>query len=712
MIRISWRQWLVLVVTAGCLVVLAARWKRPIPDPKITPPSDRRFVVAGSVDHGYVGWSACAECHANRVNEFQETRHFLALRLPDDHTFPRGFRQGAGVFQPPGSPVRFELTAEGGPQLTASQVTNTPEASIVSPIAFVYGAGAGTDEVYFTRRGEELFELPVAWLHPQDGWGATHFDPHGSGDRSRPLAPQCLNCHAVWVDFERGSLNRYGPFEPQLLSVTCERCHGPAKTHVEHHRAHPLEKTAANILNPKHLSRERLMDLCAQCHTNTVRFRQPPFSYRPGEALDDYFRVLNMRYPEEDRVANQVRYLQESRCYQQSETLTCITCHDPHTKKSADDPVTSSRSCVACHQPEVCGERTRLPEAVQNHCVSCHMPKRNKVQVNFETADGEIAFPAPRYEHRIAVYREAGKEVIFDWLETQDGEVHSTRRAEIAKELAAHWGQVAESARKDQRFLIAIDAFRSALRFGETEELRDGLADVLSRYKRSNEIWFDGEYLKRERRLGEAIAKFEMLLTIQPNLAKAHLELGTLYAATGRNPEARKHLQTAVENDENDTGAHAMLGWLAYLAGQPAVALNHYSRAAEIDPWSARIHQMKGQCLMQLGRWEDAAQTLERVLSIDPKHREACHVLRQILRERLTAEEALPQALRLVELTQGRRGELLLALAEIFSDLGKILDAQQAITAARKAAERDETDLLPQIRSLENQLRLGGHGKN
>jgi tetratricopeptide (TPR) repeat protein len=707
----SWRQWVVLGVAAGCLIVLTSRWKSLTPAPMIAQPSDLPFFVAAGVDHGYVGWSVCAECHANRVVEFQETRHFLALRLPDEHEFPSGFQDGTGVFQPPGSPVRFEFTSVGGPKLTATHLAATSEVSAVSPIAFVYGSGAGTDEVYFTRRGGELFELPIAWLHQQKCWGAVSFDPHGSGDLSRPLAPQCLQCHTVWVDFERGSLNKYGPFVPQLLGVTCERCHGPAKTHVEHHRAHPLEKTAAHILNPKHLSRERLMDLCAQCHTNTVRYRQPPFSYRPGEALDDYFHVLQMRYPEEDRVANQVRYLKESRCYQQSETLTCVTCHDPHTKRSSDDSVTSSRSCVACHQEEDCGERVRLPAAVQDHCVACHMPKRNKVQVNFETADGVIVFPAPRYEHRIAVYPEAGKEVVLDWLGTQDGEENSSRRAEIAGELTAHWGQVAESARKEQRFLIAIDAYRTALRFGQAEELSGGLTDVLDRHKRSNEIWFEGEHLKRERRLDEAIAQFEALLTIQPNLAKAHLELGTLYAATGRNLEARKHLQTSIENDANDTGAHAMLGWLAYLAGQPAAALKHYRRAAEIDPWSARIHQMTGQCLTQLGRWEDAAQALERVLTIDPKHREACSTLRQILRERFTTKEALPRALRLVELTHGRRGELLLALAEIYRDAGQISDAERAISAAKRAAERDEPDLLPQIRSLENRLRSGGQGK-
>lgn len=332
------------------------------------------------------------------------------------------------------------------------------------------------------------------------------------------------------------------------------------------------------------------------------------------------------------------------------------------------------------------------------------MPKRNKVQVNFETADDTAVFPAPRYEHRIAVYPEAGKEVVFNWLAMQDDAKNDARKAKLAVELTTHWGEIAEAAQQEQRFLIAIDAYRRALRFGPSEPLRSGLASVLDRHQQSNAIWFEGEYLKRERRLDEAIAKFEELLAIQPKLAKAHLELGTLYAATGRDREARKHLQTSIENDRNDTGALAMLGWLEYLAGKPAAALEQYRQAAELDPWSVRIHQMIGQCSVQLGHWEDAAQAFERVLTIDPKQREACHTLRFIFLERFTPEVALPRILRAAEVTHRKRAELLLALAEIHRNLGQLSDAQLAISAARKAVEQDEADLLLEIRSFENRL--------
>src|SRR5207302_2324709 len=112
--------------------------------------------------------------------------------------------------------------------------------------------------------------------------------------------------------------------------VSCERCHGPAAEHVAFHTARPDAETGAHIIKPALLSRDRQMDLCGQCHSNAAKRRGPAFSYRPGEPLEDYFRInLNQRQ-EEDHVANQVHYLRQSKCFQKDATLTCTTCHNPH----------------------------------------------------------------------------------------------------------------------------------------------------------------------------------------------------------------------------------------------------------------------------------------------------------------------------------------------------------------------------------------------
>jgi tetratricopeptide (TPR) repeat protein len=697
-------RWL---TAAACVIVaVVVAWIHRPPPQSIGPSIPADLAATASVDPGFVGWQVCQECHARRVEEFQQTRHFHALRFAAQVDFPRGFRPTENVFEPPRSPVRFEFRLQpAGAALLAAAVRDPSARPTTSPIEFVYGAGAGTDEVYFTRRGDGLYELPTVWLNHQGCWSSSQFDPHGTGDLSRPVTPQCLECHNTWVDYHRGSLNQYGPLEAHLVGVTCERCHGPADTHVRHHRASPDDKLAAAIVRPKMLSRERQMDLCAQCHTNSVRYRRPPFSFRAGESLDDSFRVLEMRHPELDRVANQTRYLKESRCYQQSETLTCTTCHDPHRKPSAADGGSVAQACLKCHQPHDCAARGRSPEGVRDDCIGCHMPQRKKIQVNFETANEVIEFPAARFEHRIAIYPAAEMEVLYVWYATQSDDVSRVEQSRLGRTLMDHWHSVATAARNESRFLVAIDACRTALRFGESVEIQRELTEVSDRHRRAQAILQEGMHLKQRGQLDEAIARFELLLGIQANSAQGHYELATLYAATDKIPEARQHLRAASENDPNDPGPEALLGWIDHLAGRHAAALEHYQRARQVDPWSEKIEFMIGRCLMQLGQWDGAVAAFERALEVDPGHRESTHAARQILRERFSPSDALGPARKIVELTAARQTEPLLTLAEVCRDLGQIPEAEQTLRAARKIAQQHEPELLPQVQAAERSLR-------
>lgn len=113
---------------------------------------------------------------------------------------------------------------------------------------------------------------------------------------------------------------------------------------------------------------------------------------------------------------------------------------------------------------------------------------------------------------------------------------------------------------------------------------------------------------------------------------------------------------------------------------------------------------MLGQCLSQLGRFEEAAQAYQRCLTIDPQHTESARGLHQILRERFIAEESLPLAIEAVKTTQGQQSTLLLALAEIYRDLGLLSEARQTISVAQRVAETKDRALLPQIRAVETSL--------
>src|SRR4051794_19644615 len=61
---------------------------------------------------GYVGPRACAECHAERLDEFQKTRHFVACTPASGARAP-GFDPGRGTHPTRDPGLRFEMTRSG-----------------------------------------------------------------------------------------------------------------------------------------------------------------------------------------------------------------------------------------------------------------------------------------------------------------------------------------------------------------------------------------------------------------------------------------------------------------------------------------------------------------------------------------------------------------------------------------------------------------------
>ena len=81
---------------------------------------------------------------------------------------------------------------------------------------------------------------------------------YGTGDLSRATTPRCLECHSTYFEHRPGTTNEYNRHN-FILGVTCERCHGPGQEHVAYHQAHPQAKAGKAVVNPSHLSRERLI---------------------------------------------------------------------------------------------------------------------------------------------------------------------------------------------------------------------------------------------------------------------------------------------------------------------------------------------------------------------------------------------------------------------------------------------------------------------
>lgn len=654
---------------------------------------------------GYVGMHACTPCHAERVAEFVKTRHYRANCVPDQSvTQDNGFASSdfAG-FTPEGSldrpdlSLRFKMTESNGHLLqTVLRGSNASQVASTSEVAFVYGAQGGNDEVYFGWKGDRLYELPMVWLAPEKVWGTSSFDRHGDGDFSRDTTVRCLECHNTWFNHVPGSRNEY-KHEGNLIGVTCEVCHAPGRDHVAYHRQNPGLKEPHAIVRPAMLSRERKMDLCAQCHSNAIKHKQAAFSYRPGQPLSDSYFSLRTKYPEDDHVANQTTYLQQSKCFQKSD-MTCITCHNPHQSRSETNAGTVA--CLKCHAAHDCTDRGRIPEAVQNDCVSCHMPERRKIQVFFQTQQDKYVPPVKRYEHRIGIYPADRRVVLRAWFLTQSDPESHRQVEQLSKELAEWYRSECDALQQSHRYLAAINACREMLKFSpgaEGEKRLKGLIEVQSQIDNDFQ---DGQWHDRNGRYPQAIESFLKVLATKPDFAAAHARLGTAYATVGEKQLADKELLAATTFDPDDPYAFAMLGWLAYLSGNYEESLTHYQKAGEVEPYSAQITFQTGMVLAKLKRWDEAAERLSKATVIDPQNPEAFVRLSEALRHAEEPRRSLVAAQQAANLSLHKDPRILLNLSEAYVQLSQTADAVRSAEAALAATKQD-----PQL-ATQIQIRL------
>jgi tetratricopeptide (TPR) repeat protein len=694
-----------LLIIAAVAAAGAAAWWYFHPRPTVVEvkPVDDQPDEITVVNPGYLGPQACAECHAERVAEFFKTRHAIACIEPSRDNVTAAFEARAPLTAR-NSGVRFEMSRAGDEfLLTAVRPSSKGQEQTSARIGLVYGSRGAGDEMYFTWHGDHLYELPMAWLYPQGCWGNTTIDPHGSGDFGRETGPRCLECHNTWIGHVPGSHNEYRR-DGRVLGVTCERCHGPGADHVAFHKDHPEAKRAESIVQPKSLERERQMEVCTQCHSNAIKPRDRAFSYRPGTPLADSYATIVTKNPEDDHVANQVQYLRKSKCFLQSD-MTCVTCHNPH---KPTDLTAVQRSCLKCHEPASCKDREHQPAAVRNDCTACHMPPRVWMNVHFHTKDDQYVPPIRRHEHRIAVHPEARNTVLFDWCAKQS-DAESKKEAERQRTwIVDYWLAESERRRSDHRLLASIGALREALRVNPTATIREKLDETERDLARLNALMSEGVYLSGQRRFPEGIARFEEAIALQPELALAHIQLGTALLQAGKSGPAAHEFRLAAKYDENDPNPHFMLAKMALDQKKPQEALQSARRAEEVGPFSDEISYVIGVALLDLNRDAEAADAFRKAIRVNPRNAGALQRMAHVLRKRGKAAEGVEFALKAVKLTHYENADMLLTLADTYADAGRLSEAEDVAEKAIAAAQKHDAGLAPIARRRLEQIKSRG----
>ena len=132
----------------------------------------------------------------------------------------------------------------------------------------------------------------------------------------------------------------------------------------------PAAEEGRHIVNPASLSRSQQISSCALCHAGQGVPKTPPLSFRPGDEISEHRIYTKAEQKQLSVHGGQVQFLQESRCFEESGSMTCSTCHNVHEDET-DKTAMFSRKCLTCHEQS----HAEDPKLAQGgHCTECHMP--------------------------------------------------------------------------------------------------------------------------------------------------------------------------------------------------------------------------------------------------------------------------------------------------------------------------------------------------
>jgi hypothetical protein len=374
----------------------------------------------------FVGDAICAQCHRDIANSYAQTSHHQTSQVANGNTILGDFHDGSNVLRSQKLNAQFEMDARGGKfYQTAMFGTDgkTPFAhgssthsSQVKPSGSLYNRTESFDLVigsgvrgqnYLYWRGEELFELPVAYSAQVHQWIVSPGYRNPGSIFDRPILPRCLECHASYFQsiYPGLELNMYKS-QDVVLGIGCEVCHGPGRVHAESGGVAALHGAAGGILNPAKLPAARQDDICAFCHAGAGVELRPAFTYVPGQILSESLDLGESETPSSGDVhGRQSLLMRKSRCFQMSATLRCTTCHDVHRREM--DLAMMSQHCLACHQIKSTPAHTRVGKQIEANCIDCHMPILESRIIELDV-DGREVRPRLR-SHWIKVYPAAPK---------------------------------------------------------------------------------------------------------------------------------------------------------------------------------------------------------------------------------------------------------------------------------------------------------------
>lgn len=366
-----------------------------------------------------MGAQSCQSCHAGIYDNFIQTAHAKTSAPANKKTILGSFEEGKNVYS-----INYNdgvVMVENDSGLFQSNFINK---KLAKPYKFGVVIGSGTrGQTYLYWSGNRLFQMAVSYFTLTDSWVNSPGNPEDFADFSRPIEKNCLSCHGSYVKLVSEPNAKFEEFDQKqfVYGINCEKCHGAGGRHVDFHTQNPGEKQARFIVNAAKLNQRQQIDACAVCHSGITNEMTSPFGFHTGDTIYHKPQQPSDSLSKPDVHGNQYGLLVKSKCYLESGSITCSTCHNPHNQQRGDNALFSQR-CMSCHTPEKNNFCKMAPELgkdnLVSNCIDCHMPTRESEILNVKVFGEAKHKPAVLRTHQIAIYPEDAKRIVT-FLQTE-----------------------------------------------------------------------------------------------------------------------------------------------------------------------------------------------------------------------------------------------------------------------------------------------------
>jgi arylsulfatase A-like enzyme/Flp pilus assembly protein TadD len=186
----------------------------------------------------------------------------------------------------------------------------------------------------------------------------------------------------------------------------------------------------------------------------------------------------------------------------------------------------------------------------------------------------------------------------------------------------------------------------------------------------------DGQY-------DEAIPKLERVLSQQPQMALAEMQLGVAWARLKNYQKAIPPLESAIQRLPDSALGHYELGLALFETGQWKDAAPQFEMAVARAPRWADAHFSLASVYARIDRVREAMRELDTALKLNPNHYRANLLRGRILSLKGEAAAALPNLQKATAVQPDSR-EAHLFLADAYAQLGQSADAQREHTQAER----------------------------